>query len=123
MKNFDYLYQAVNAKIALSSISDELSEFSSLTKTDENISPELEKRKQALRRRFEKLLKSYLDIEEKAVKELESIKDGNLMNIVRWKYLCGYTWAQIADKYPEKPTVDAVKKRFQRYLKEYENGR
>jgi len=123
MRNFEFLDGAVDAKIALGAVKDELSEFDRMTRTQSSLSPELEKQRATIHRRFELLIRQYMDIEQRALTELEKIRNGNLVCILQWKYLCGYSWKQISEKFPDKPSTDALKKRFQRYIKEYEDER
>lgn len=78
-------------------------------------------RRDAVRNEIKNRLDQYTHIVKRAMEELKTIEDGEFLAMLRLRYVCDYSWPDIARKLGGRLTADAVKKRFHRYMEEYES--
>lgn len=73
-----------------------------------------------LMKRLADMLEICLDLEEASEAELDTVNDLGLRAIIIWRYVHDMTWSEIANNCGERTTADAVKKRFERSMKAYD---
>mgnify|MGYP007101872933 CR=1 FL=1 len=73
-----------------------------------------------LTKRLTDMLEKCLDLEEASEAELDTVNDLGLRAIIIWRYVHNMNWVEIASKCGERTTADAVKKRFERSMKAYD---
>jgi hypothetical protein len=78
-------------------------------------------RRDTVRNEITKRLDQYTLMIKQAMDELAAVENGEFLAILRLRFVCDCSWPDIARKLGERLTADAVKKRFQRYLEEYES--
>ena len=76
--------------------------------------------KETVEKKLMKALDACLNLEEASQAELDTVDNLELRAIITFRYVFGMTWSQIARKIGGNTTSDAVKKRFERGLKAYE---
>ena len=76
-------------------------------------------RREALRRRIDGMIERCETIIDRAEDELELIADAEFRALLRWRYFFPRSWREIASEYPNRPSADAIKKRYQRFCTEY----
>ena len=75
--------------------------------------------REQLTKRLADMLEKCLDLEEASEAELDTVNDLGLRAVIIWRYVHDMTWVEIASKCGERTTADAVKKRFERSMKAY----
>ncbi len=78
-------------------------------------------RRDTVRNEITKRLDQYTHTVKQAMDELTAVENGEFLAMLRLRFVCDYSWPDIAKKLGGRLTADAVKKRFQRYLEEYES--
>ena len=76
-------------------------------------------RRESLKKRLNGMIDRCETIIDRAEDELTSIENAEFRALLRWKLFFHLKWREIAAKYSNRISADAVKKRFQRYCKEY----
>lgn len=76
--------------------------------------------KEQLTKRLADMLERCLDLEEASETELDTVNDLGLRALIIWRYVRDMTWPEIAREFGEGTTADAVKKRFERSMKAYD---
>ncbi len=76
-------------------------------------------RRESLRKRLISMIDRCETVIERAEDELDAIGDAEFRALLRWKLFFHLKWKDIAAKYTNPISADAVKKRFQRYCTEY----
>ena len=80
-------------------------------------------RKDAMVETLRKQMNRWMKLEEESEKELESVEDLELRNMIILRYVKQLPWAEIGNALGRRITADAVKKRFERGIREYEKKR
>jgi len=78
-------------------------------------------RKDKIVRTLTSALNACLCIEEASQQELASVENLELRSLIIYRYVHNKAWQDIAQEFDNDVTADAIKKRFERGLKAYEN--
>ena len=79
-------------------------------------------RKEKVVRTLTSALNACLCIEEASQQELASVENLELRSLIIYRYIHNKAWQDIAREFEDGVTADAIKKRFERGLKAYENA-
>ena len=76
-------------------------------------------KREALRRRIDRMIEQCETIIDRAEDELELINDAEFRALLRWRHFFHRSWRDIASEYTNRLSADAIKKRYQRFCTEY----
>ena len=77
-------------------------------------------RKERIEKEYTVVLDACLYLEEASQVELDSVDDLELRALIQFRYVNGMSWPEIAREIGQNITPDAIKKRFERGIRVYE---